>query len=100
MKHKPPSDRMVETRKPRLSEADRRRIVRMRQQAGAVEVSVQIHIRPLGSNRAFQRLSSATRTVQIHSAFNVEQFLTGGPAAGLQFAATVDLLQHYEDIHQ
>lgn len=94
-----PSDRVVQTKAAALSEHDRRRLIKIRQQYGAIELSIRVYARPAGTSRTFNRINSATKSVTVYSAMNAEQVINGGPIAGLNFAATVDLLELYETEH-
>ena len=99
----PPSDRVTLQRRPQgLTAADRRRIVITREQSteGAVEVSLRAFIRPAGSNRKFSILPSATTTLTAYSGLNAEQIVRGGPLAGKNFAASLAMLELYEQTHR
>jgi hypothetical protein len=96
MKH-PPSD-LVEI----IHESDlatfgpeRRKLVGMRDQAGAIDIRVTVHARPAGEG-AWRPIKPATRVYRVHSAMNAEQLIRGGPVAGRHFTATRDLLEFYE----
>lgn len=97
---RPPSD-LVEllTAAPRLTARDRRRLVAMRQEAGAVELRITVAARPAGS-KSWRPVRGSTRVYRIHSALNAEQVILGGPNAGQHFAATRALLEFYEQQHQ
>lgn len=83
----------------RLTDKDRRRIVLMRREAGAVEIRVTVSARPTGKQGRWRPLHSATRLYRSYSALNAEQIITGGPIAGRTFAATTEMLELYERQH-
>jgi hypothetical protein len=96
MTKKPPSDRVTTDGVPaKLTGRDRRRLVLMRQLAGAVDIRITVHARPAGSE-AWRPIRSGTRKFSAHSAFNAEQLILGGPIAGTTFNQTRDLLEFYE----
>lgn len=94
---RPPSDRVdvVGEKITRLAARDRRRLVRMRQDAGAVDIRITVQARPAGSD-AWRPVRSGTRKYTAHSAFNAEQLILGGPIAGTTFTAPRALLEFYE----
>lgn len=94
-----PSDRVEFNKSLKLTEHDRGRLVKLRQQTGALEISTRVYVRPAGTEKPYQRLSSATRTVVVHSALNAEQIINGGPVAGLHFTAPEAILEAYEQAH-
>ena len=79
----------------RLAARERRRLVLMRRQAGAIDVRITVHARPSGEG-AWQPVRSATKVYRVHSAMNAEQIILGGPTAGRHFTATTGLLDYYE----
>lgn len=97
MKPRPPSDRVdvVGPKITRLAARDRRRLVLMRQAAGAVDVRITVQARPAGSE-CWRPVRSGTRRYTAYSAFNAEQLILGGPIAGTTFTAPRALLEFYE----
>lgn len=97
---KPPSDQVevLGQKIDRLAPRDRRRLVLMRQDAGAVDIRITVHARPSGRDASWRPLRSGTRQYTAHSAFNAEQLILGGPLAGTTFAAPRSLLEFYEQI--
>jgi len=97
-----PTDSTRRLRTGHLTDADRRRIVKMREQSdcGALEVTLKAFIRPAGGNRRFVPLPSATTTVEVKAALNAEQIITGGPIAGKNFTATDAILELYENTYR
>jgi hypothetical protein len=99
MKRQAPSDRVeILTGHAEISERDRRRLVDMRRENGAVEIRLSVAVRPAGKN-AWRPVRGATRIYRSHSAMNAEQLIVGGPVAGKQFSATAALLEFYEQQH-
>jgi hypothetical protein len=100
MKTLPPSDAVIMlTPAPALTARDRKRLVTMRREAGAVELRITVSARPAGSD-AWRPVRGTTRVYRVHSALNAEQVILGGPTAGQHFAATRALLEFYEQQHQ
>lgn len=93
----PPTDAVeIHTAPPgRLTARERRRLVLMRRQAGAIDIRITIQARPAGEG-SWQPIRSATKVYRAHSALNAEQLILGGPTAGRHFTATTGLLDFYE----
>jgi hypothetical protein len=96
----PPSDQVevLGQKLDRLAPRDRRRLVIMRQDAGAVDIRITVHARPSGRDASWRPIQSGTRKYTAHSAFNAEQLILGGPLAGTTFAAPRSLLEFYEQL--
>jgi hypothetical protein len=101
MKTTPPTDAVIgmQAKHQELSPRDRRRLVLMRREAGAVEILFTVSARPARANARWRPIHSATRIYRSHSALNAEQIINGGPMAGRHFAATTAILELYEQIH-
>jgi len=97
-----PTDSIRHLRTGHLTDADRRRIVKIREQSayGAIEVTLKAFVRPAGGSRRFVPLPSATTTIEVKAALNAEQIITGGPIAGKNFTATDAILELYENTYR
>jgi hypothetical protein len=96
MRTPPPTDLVEEfPRTTRLTPRERRRLVTMRRQAGAIDLRITVHARAAGEG-AWQPVRSGTKVYRTHSALNAEQLIFGGPTAGRHFTATSALLEFYE----
>ncbi len=96
----PPSDHVdvLATGPDRLAVKDRRRLILMRRDAGAVDIRITVHARPSGRNASWQPIKSATRKYTAHSGMNAELLAMGAapPAGGTSFVAPRDILEFYE----